>query len=115
MAAERVSVSLGQAVIPPFSLGPSQFTKVRLELQSRANQHHLCHRTGQGQEEAMPTGTGVSDPGTAEDWAAKQLGHFPRMAGQASFSLQEQDSLLSTHPDLEFSRIHQTSRLGGLG
>lgn len=97
MAAERVSVTLGQVVIPPFSLGPSQFTKARPELQSRANQHHLCHRTGHGQEEAMPTGTGVSDPGAAEDLGSWATRPFPKDS-RSGFIQPSRAGLSALHP-----------------
>lgn len=45
-----VSVALGQAAISPSSLGPSQFSKARTELQSWGD-----HRTGEGQKDQERT------------------------------------------------------------
>lgn len=115
MAAERVSVTLGQAVIPPSSLSPSQFTKARPELQNRADQRHLQQRTGQGQEEAMPTGTGVSDPGAAEDLVSWATRPFPK-DGKSDFIQPSGTGFSALHPPrLEFSRNCQASSLGGFG
>lgn len=46
----------------------------------------------------MSTCTGDQAQGQQQTLSSRRLGHFPRMADQTSFSLQKQDSLLSTPP-----------------
>lgn len=104
-----------QAVIPPSSLGPSQLTKARVELQSRADRTISATELDRARRRQCPQALVSQVQGQQKTWSAGQLGHFLRMAGQTSFSLQGQDSLLYTHTDLEFSRTHQASSLGGFG
>lgn len=100
VAAEGVSVALGH--LPLWALHNSP---VRPALQSRANQYHLCHRTGPGRRarrRQCPHALMSQAHGQQKTWSARQLGCFPGMASQTS-AFRDRNLCSPPHPELEFS------------